>query len=284
MAGCKWARASPSPTQDQLNPFQPLQFDRIFNVQEIKASPVGTPVAPMSSLRKTPTTKWQSPAFSDTFSHWMRSQWKHATQTAHGGADAVLGYIRPIKYLPEDWKDKATGSKPVDMRAHERRLKSGRLYGLQLAWSCLGLVGTAVAAVAFQLMADWPYWHSGLPDLHLWKPVVIRDEDLLIDSPPLSRELRILAWAYINFEVEGETVGSLVNYASLVEVPPLPSPCEAELISVASAVSLLNSHMADTRLVEVKGPNDSLSEKQRLWLDVLQTSGELCWVQPGVAT
>ena len=103
---------------------------------------------------------------------------------------------------------------------------------------CLG--GAAVAAVCEAFCEDYAGWRGGMPDLVVWQ----RRE------PPPEEE-------------------PLEGASGACNAP------EEEPLEGASGGTETFHPYGEARLVEVKSPNDKLSEQQRAWIERLSTRGVL---------
>eukprot|EP01053_Blabericola_migrator_P012568 Blabericola_migrator_1__12567@NODE_79_length_15109_cov_120_738732_g71_i0_p1_GENE_NODE_79_length_15109_cov_120_738732_g71_i0NODE_79_length_15109_cov_120_738732_g71_i0_p1_ORF_typecomplete_len1116_score227_13VRR_NUC/PF08774_11/4_5e13_NODE_79_length_15109_cov_120_738732_g71_i055368883 len=326
LPNCKWNKAEQYP-----DVFCPVQnFASLVTNTALSQTParpsssVETPhTLTLRRLRKTPTSKWETPT-PQLFSKWVRSQSKlmgHSFKQDETLIDPLLNYVRPIRYMSDDYK--ACEGTSVDVCARQRRQTSGLLYGLQLGWTCLGLAGGTLGAVAVQLSSDWSYWSAGLPDLHLWAPVQKRSSALLSsglsdsDEPLMTPKQQVVATLssgvsspvnalpppgeslYASVQATNESLSTSLQTCVMLflnmrdqepptllmwmeqetQVPMLPGLICDELSKVATVVNSLDCESAKTLFTEVKGPGDSLAQKQRLWLDVLRDAGQLCWVE-----
>eukprot|EP01054_Gregarina_sp_Poly1_P010578 Gregarina_sp_Poly_1__10577@NODE_787_length_6292_cov_18_529639_g576_i0_p1_GENE_NODE_787_length_6292_cov_18_529639_g576_i0NODE_787_length_6292_cov_18_529639_g576_i0_p1_ORF_typecomplete_len644_score73_21VRR_NUC/PF08774_11/1_1e09_NODE_787_length_6292_cov_18_529639_g576_i018173748 len=274
LPNCKWMKDEQYP-----NVFQPiLNFSSVFVDLGFDISFLEDSTETKSALRKTPTSKWSlRTSTPHSYSpHFYSNKKREIADNTE--PDPVLGYHRHIKFMRQDWFGSLTPAER-DERARYRRRISGMMYGLQLGWSCLGLAGERLGVFAFHLLQDWVYWSSGLPDLHLWSPQSpcggkhVLSEDV---PPTLSISLKLLVLAFINFDrrflppelVDLLRSGSLAKQVEQlrVDLPEnewLSESVRTELNEVWKIVQYVDVEQAQTKLVEVKGPGDTLSQKQK---------------------
>ncbi len=131
----------------------------------------------------------------------------------------------------------------------------------QATAACLG--GGVLAAAFRALAVDYRHYSAGLPDLLLlraWRPP--RDAGAAWEVAPAE------SW-----------LGPLAEHLAEPPAPvdDLRSAAPGESKGAGDTpLGLSEGWRFEARLVEVKGPNDRLSEKQRAWLAVLAAAGADC--------
>ena len=133
---------------------------------------------------------------------------------------------------------------------------------------CLG--GAAVAAVCEAFCEDYAGWRGGMPDLVVWQ----RRE-----PPPEEEPLEGALGACNAPEEEPfEGASGACNAPEEESLEGASGACNApeeEPLEGASGGTETFHPYGEARLVEVKSPNDKLSEQQRAWIERLSTRGVL---------
>jgi Fanconi-associated nuclease 1 len=119
-------------------------------------------------------------------------------------------------------------------------------YPLQLLQLiAVGMGGPTLACLADALAADHKHLTGGMPDLLLWRVAAPIDASADIVPAAGGRPLFLEPDAWFPIDVHGPDVVHLLPPQAVVQVA----------------------------FVEVKGPRDTLSEKQHLWLSILSAAG-----------
>lgn len=224
-----------------------------------------------SRLRKTPQSKYDgdSPPIMKSWQRWRNVQ-------GDGDADIILGYKRISKLKPFEFRQAErdqTFSK-VCQEADEERRKSGLLYGFELAWIAACIGRKVLTVCCYNMIRQWSHWCSGLPDLLLWKNVPVqkmKDEfiiyhNILPEPLSLSNAANRIAWAFTNMNPEAVN-GFLAVEKGYRDISgcevSIATKLQKEIASISRVIGLFPFSEIESRLVEVKGPGDSLSQKQR---------------------
>uniref|UniRef100_A0A0G4FDX5 Fanconi-associated nuclease n=1 Tax=Chromera velia CCMP2878 TaxID=1169474 RepID=A0A0G4FDX5_9ALVE len=130
------------------------------------------------------------------------------------------------------------------------------LYGWMLGFWASCITGPVLAACLGMMARDYAHYSAGLPDLFLWRRKLSVEEEE-------ERE-------------EGDTEGGDSSFLAFLKREGV------DLSSVDTEDHALAAlPLGEGLFVEVKGPGDRLSEKQKEWLQEISRAGgrgEVCWV------
>jgi hypothetical protein len=129
---------------------------------------------------------------------------------------------------------------------------------------CAASVGGPVLAEIFGALAsDFHHFSGGLPDLFLWRwkdQDETRDGDGSVDGPEIDPTL------FASSRIRGQQQDGQPNTSG--EVMHLDSVYHADLDAIEAAL-LCKPGTLQSKIVEVKGPRDTLMARQVAWLQIL---------------
>ena len=147
------------------------------------------------------------------------------------------------------------------------------LHLLQLVAACMGGVG--LAAVFNTLAADHKHFQGGMPDLLLWRSVRRNaggaGSHTAVPIPAATP--RVTFDGGLHSMAASDTVDTPVSGGTSYVVD-VGDEAEGIPVSAAPDIELDTTRYAfEAMLVEVKGPRDRLSDKQRAWIAALRQGG-----------
>ena len=161
---------------------------------------------------------------------------------------------------------------------------SSSLQFLQLIAVCV--TGPTLAHIFEVLCSNHKHFSGGMPDLFMWRVLAPKEPVALPAVVPFQQgtvDVIDISFSQDSAEAVAATATVFATATSSFLLPTAPPP---DGLTDIKDIQLIPGALYQCKCVEVKGPRDRLSDKQRAWIQLLVDGGmdtDVCYVKESSA-